>query len=73
MSSAFFPTNLMSGWFKVVAENNPLSWIINPVRRLVINGWSSADALQALGLPAVLAAVSISAAVVALNRRLATP
>lgn len=73
MSSAFFPTNLMSGWFKVVAENNPLSWIINPVRRLVINGWSSADALQALGLPAALAAVTISAAVMALNRRLATP
>ena len=71
MSSAFFPTNLMRGWFKVVAENNPLSWVINPVRRLVINEWSSADALQALGLPTALAMMTISAAVIALNRRLA--
>lgn len=73
MSSAFFPTNLMSGWFRVVAENNPLTWVIDPVRRLVIEGWATGDAVQALGLPAILAAATIGAALLSLRRRLAAP
>ncbi len=73
ISSAFFPTGLMNGWFRTVAENNPLSWVINPVRRLVIEGWSAADAAQALGLPLVLALLTISAAVATLRRSLASP
>ncbi|MBC8194963.1 MAG: ABC transporter permease [Acidimicrobiia bacterium] len=73
MSSAFFPTTLMNGWFRVVAEYNPISWVINPVRRLVIVEWSTADALQALGIPAVLALGTISAAALALQQRLTTP
>jgi len=70
ISSAFFPTNLMSGWFKVVAEANPVSWIVNPMRRLVIEDWSSADALQALGLPAALAVLTVALAIRALQRKL---
>jgi len=73
MSSAFFPTNLMSGWFRVVAENNPLTWVSDPGRRLVIEGWATGDAVQALGLPAILAAATIGAALLSLRRRLAGP
>ncbi|HIG25244.1 MAG TPA: hypothetical protein EYG34_04670 [Acidimicrobiia bacterium] len=70
MSSAFFPTSLMSGWYRQVAENNPITWTIDPVRRLVIEGWSASDALQALGVPAALAVVTILGAVRTLNTKL---
>jgi ABC-2 type transport system permease protein len=70
MSSAFFPTALMSGWFRVVAENNPITWVIDPMRRLVIAGWSTGDAIQAMVVPAVMALVTVCLAVRALHRKL---
>ena len=71
ISSAFFPTDLMSGWYRQVAELNPITWIIDPLRRLVIVGWDASDALTALGLPLAIAAFGLTFAVAALNRRLA--
>lgn len=70
MSSAFFPTNLMSGWFRQVAEANPVTWVIDPARRLALEGWSWSDAGQALGIPLVVAIVTVTMAVFTLNRKL---
>ncbi|MDH5239094.1 MAG: ABC transporter permease, partial [Acidimicrobiia bacterium] len=70
ISSAFFPTELMNGWYQKVAEYNPVSWIINPVRRLVIEGWSWTDAATAIGLTATLGALTITWATFALRSRL---
>ena len=73
MSSAFFPTTLMSGWFRVVAQNNPITWIVDPLRRLVVVGWSWTDAAAALGIPAVCAVGTVGAALAALQRKLSRP
>jgi ABC-2 type transport system permease protein len=73
MSSAFFPTALMSGWFRVVAESNPITWVIDPTRRLVISGWSASDALQAMAVPAMVGLITVSLAVWALHRKLGRP
>ena len=73
MSSAFFPTSLMSGWFRVVAQNNPITWIVDPLRRLVVVGWSWTDAAIALGIPAVCAVGTVGAALAALQRKLSQP
>ena len=72
MSSAFFPTNLMSGWFREVAEANPVTWIIDPVRRLILEGWSWSDVGQALAVPLVISVVTVTMAVVTLNRKLSS-
>ncbi|MGI9601239.1 MAG: ABC transporter permease [Acidimicrobiales bacterium] len=72
VSSAFFPTDLMEGWYQTIAENNPVTWIIDPVRRLVIEGWDWSDALTAIGLTLALAVLTISWATLALRRRLAS-
>ena len=71
MSSAFFPTDLMHGWFQTVAEHNPLSWMINGARDLVIVGFDPMDALEALAVPAVIASLTISLAVRQMRLRLA--
>jgi ABC-2 type transport system permease protein len=70
ISSAFFPTALMNGWFRWAAEHNPVSWLINGARDLVITGFSWSDAGAALGIAAVLAAITISFAGAQLRRRL---
>ena len=41
-------------------SRNPITWIIDPVRRLVISGWSWSDVGQAIGITAALAVASPS-------------
>ncbi len=59
VSSAFFPTELMKGWYQDVAQRNPFTFIIDPTRRLVIYGWSWTDLLQAIGVTILVAIVSL--------------
>ena len=70
LSSAFFPTSLMSGWFREVAEINPITWIVDPLRRLVLEGWSTTDVLQALVVPASISVVTMLIAVSTLRSKL---
>ena len=70
MSSAFFPTSLMSGWFQTVAEYNPLSAMIDGARHQVIVGFDLSEALQAVLVPAAIAVVTISMAVRQMQKRL---
>ena len=62
VSSAFFPTELMRGWYQEVAEANPFTLIINPTRELVITGWDWSDFGQAVGFTLLLAVFSLSLA-----------
>ena len=69
-SSAFFPTQLMSGWYQTLAENNPLTWMIDASRALVISEFSMSDVVMMLGVASAFAALSIWIAVRQLYRRL---
>jgi ABC-2 type transport system permease protein len=71
VSSAFFPTELMSGWYQDVAQVNPLTWLIDSARALVIDGFSVADAAQALLIAVLAATGGVAVAVRQLRRRLA--
>jgi ABC-2 type transport system permease protein len=70
ISSAFFPRQLMHGWFKAVATVNPLSWLVEGLRHLVITGFAFKPLLQALGVTLGLVALSLFGASLALRRRL---
>jgi ABC-2 type transport system permease protein len=70
-SSAFFPRPLMSGWFEAVATYNPISWIVEAMRHLVIVGFDIPDALRAVGVAAGLSVITLSIALRQLRRRLA--
>jgi ABC-2 type transport system permease protein len=70
-SSAFFPRDLMEGWFKTVATYNPISWLIEAARALVIEGLDLRDFLVALGIASVIFAVGNVLAGLAFRRRLA--
>lgn len=70
-SSAFFPRNLMEGWFKTVATYNPISWLIEAARSLVIEGLNAQDFFVALAVAAVIFVLGTMLAGLALRRRLA--
>lgn len=71
LSSAFFPTELMTGWYQQLSEANPVTWIIDAARDLVIVGWSWSAAATALGVAFGLAVVTVSFATWQLRARLA--
>ena len=71
VSSAFFPTGLMKGTYRTVAERNPITWMIDGVRHQIISGFDLAEAAKALGVCAVLAACTVTLATRALQHRVA--
>lgn len=71
VSSAFFPRQLMHGWYQSVAGINPLSWMVESLRRQVIVDFSIADAAEALAIAAAIGVLSLSLASTALRSRLA--
>jgi len=70
VSSAFFPVQLMSGWYRWAAERNPLTFVIDATRRLVLSGWSWGDLAEGLLVSGAVAVVSLSLAGRAYRARL---
>jgi ABC-2 type transport system permease protein len=70
LSSAFFPTELMSGWYQQVAEANPITWLLDAARHLVIEGWSWRETATCLGVALAVCAVSVTLATGQLRARL---
>lgn len=68
-SSAFFPRELMTGWYRDVAGYNPVSWLVEALRDLAVRGFSLEDALVAVAVPVAIGAVSMTTAAAALRRR----
>ncbi len=62
VSSAFFPTELMSGWYQSVAEVNPFTLIVDPTRRIALEGFDMGDFVSALAWISVVALISLSMA-----------
>ena len=42
LSTALVPMSAMPGWMAVLARLNPMTWAIDAVRPLILNGWSAA-------------------------------
>jgi ABC-2 type transport system permease protein len=69
-SSAFFPRETMRGVFKTIAGWNPVSPVVEGLRELIINGWSSSAALKAVLIPAAFAVFTFALAARSLKKRL---
>lgn len=71
-SAAFFPRELMRGWFHAVATYNPITWMIEGMRHLVLVGWDTGEAATAIAVPAVISVFGTALALRSLRRRLAS-
>jgi ABC-2 type transport system permease protein len=70
-SSAFFPRETMTGWFKAVADVNPISYLVEAMRDLVIEGIQPRPTLIGLAVVSGLAVAAVTACWFAFRRRLA--
>jgi ABC-2 type transport system permease protein len=71
LSSMNLPRNLIEiDWFRITATINPVSYLIEGVRSLIITGWDPQALALAFGIAAALAAVSLAASAWALRLRL---
>jgi ABC-2 type transport system permease protein len=71
LSSMNLPRNLIeTDWFRIVATFNPVSYLIEGVRSLIITGWDVQALALAFGISLLLLVFSLMAAAWALRLRL---
>jgi ABC-2 type transport system permease protein len=71
LSSMSLPRNLIqTDWFRTVATYNPVSYLIEGFRSLLITGWDTEALLLAFGIAIVISIAGILAATNALRSRL---
>jgi ABC-2 type transport system permease protein len=71
LSSMNMPRNLIEiGWFQTVATLNPVSYLIEGVRSLIIEGWNPEALALAFGVAVAIAVVGLTASSWALRERL---
>jgi ABC-2 type transport system permease protein len=71
LSSMNLPRELIEiDWFRTVATVNPVSYLIEGVRSLIIEGWNGQALALAFGFAAVIGVVGLAAASWALRERL---
>jgi ABC-2 type transport system permease protein len=72
ISSMNTPRDLIAiGWFKVAATINPVSYLIEGARSLIIEGWDGEALGLAFGIALVITCVSVALAAWALGQRMA--
>ncbi len=69
-SSAFFPRETMSGVYASLADFNPVSYLVEGMRDLVIEGVSASALARAILVPGAMAAGTVFLALRTLRRRL---
>lgn len=69
-SSAFFPRETMTGWFKVVADWNPISYLVEAMRSQIVEGFDARTTLIGLGVVIALAAAAVAGSHLAFRSRL---
>ena len=71
LSSINLPRNLIeTDWFRAIATYNPVSYLIEGIRSLVITGWDSEALLLGFGMAIGLSALAFYGAGRALRTRL---
>jgi len=70
-SSAFFPRETMSGAYKRIADINPISYLVEGLRALVLEGFTFSAVVRSLLVPTVICGAAILFALKELNRKLA--
>lgn len=72
LSSINLPRELIEvDWFRAVASANPVSYLVEGMRSLVVVGWDAQALLRGFGVAAALSVLGFAAAAAALRTRMA--
>lgn len=70
LTSSYVPRAQLTGWLRTVAAWNPVTYLLDGLRSLSMQGWEWGDVTKALAAIAVVAGVSMSMCFAALRGRL---
>ena len=70
LTSSYVPREQLSGWLETVAAVNPVTYLLEALRSLLLEGWEWSDLLQGLLAIAVVGGISMSLCFGALRGRL---
>jgi ABC-2 type transport system permease protein len=59
-----------AGWFRAIATGNPVSYLLEGMRSLMVTGWDAEALALGLGLASVLAMFTVAAAARSVDRRM---
>ncbi|MHB8378064.1 MAG: ABC transporter permease [Dehalococcoidia bacterium] len=71
LSPAFAPKSVFSGWLRFLATINPVTYLLEGMRDLVLKGWDPASLAAAFGAILGIGALTLTASVLALRSRTA--
>jgi ABC-2 type transport system permease protein len=72
LSSSSLPRNVIEqDWFRTIATYNPISYLFEGLRSLIIFGWQGKELALGFGFAAVLAVIGVAGSASALRTRLA--
>jgi ABC-2 type transport system permease protein len=67
-STAFMPRGLLPGWLRTLNAYNPVTYLIDAMRTLMLDGWRWTTIGEGFAAAAVVAAITLPLAVVAFRR-----
>ena len=70
MTTTFAPMDALSGWLKVAATLNPMTYLLRGMRALIMDGWDLGELGVALLAVGGLATFTFTFALTALKSRL---
>ena len=70
LTSSYVPRDQLSGWLDTVATWNPVTYLLEGLRSLIVDGWDWGDLLKALIAISIVGAVSMSMCFAALRGRI---
>lgn len=71
LTATFVPVALLSGWIKTAAEYNPITYILEAMRAVLLDGWQAEVLLRGLTSASVLGIVLFVFALLSLRSRTA--
>lgn len=71
LSDAIMPKAALTGWFSAIATYNPVTYLIDALRALIVTGWDARVLLEGLAALVGIGVVSTGAALLALRSRVA--
>ena len=69
LTSSYVPRDQLSGWLDTVAAWNPVTYLLEGLRSLTMQGWEWTELGQALLATAILGTISMSLCFAALRGR----
>jgi ABC-2 type transport system permease protein len=70
LTTSFLPRQALTGWLSTIAGYNPVTYLLEGMRSLVLNGWDGGALLRSIACVAGVGVVSMSLAFGALRGRL---